>query len=120
MPAPTDGFEIEVETPPKVAAGEAVIVKVHVQPRAPWHMNVDYPAKLRMVATAGIELDAPVLNKGDAERLDDNGLVFPVMLTPNVDHHGHTKMVGEIHFAICGAAECAQQQVPVEFSLEIT
>ena len=47
--AAVDGYEIEVEAPAKAIAGKPLIVKVHVQPQAPWHMNVT-PTTIRMSA----------------------------------------------------------------------
>ncbi|MEM6996312.1 MAG: hypothetical protein AAF721_37745 [Myxococcota bacterium] len=115
-----DGYQIDVEAPAQVKAGQAVIARVSVQSRAPLHMNEDYPAKLRMTAPSGIELDAPLLRRNDAERSDDSALVFPVVFTPKAGHVGHTTLTGELHFAVCGVAECSPMRVPVEFSVEIT
>lgn len=115
-----DGFSVDIDAPLHAAAGEQVVARVQVEPRSPWHMNVDYPVRLTMLATTGVKLDAPSLKKNDAERLDDDALVFPVVFTAQAGHKGHTTLKGELHFAVCGAAECAPQRVPVEFSVEVS
>ena len=121
-PAPpaADGFVLAVDAPRNAAAGKPVIARVVIEPRSPWHMNLDFPARLSMAAPMGIDLDAPQLNKNDAERLDDDALVFPVVFTPKHGTRGKTTLTGEVHFAVCGNDECAPMKAPVEFSLEIT
>jgi len=119
-PAPADGFVLAVDAPPNATAGQPVIARVVIEPRSPWHMNLDFPARLSMAATNGIDLDAPQLSKNDAERLDDEALVFPVVFTPKQGTRGKTTLTGEVHFAVCGQDECAPMKAPVEFTLEIT
>lgn len=114
------GYEVGVEAPEHAEAGKPAIAKVSVHPQAPWHMNADFPAKLRMSASEAVDLDAALLTKNDAERLDDSGLVFPVVFTPRAGHTGRVTLTGEINFAVCGAAECSPVKVPIEFTLEIT
>ena len=119
-PAAADGFVLAIEAPPRAEAGKPVVARVTVEPRNPWHMNLDFPARLKMAAPSGIELDAPLLHKNDAERLDDDALVFPVVFTPKTGTHGKTTLTGEVHFAVCGNDECAPVRAPVEFSLDVT
>ncbi|MBL4688209.1 MAG: hypothetical protein JKY37_26710 [Nannocystaceae bacterium] len=114
------GYEVGIEAPEHAEAGKPAIAKVSVHPHAPWHMNADFPAKLRMSASEGVDLDAVLLTKNDAERLDDEGLVFPVVFTPRIGHTGRVTLTGEINFAVCGVAECSPVKVPIEFTLEIT
>ena len=119
-PMPGAGYEVAVEVSRQARAGQATIAWVHVRPHDPWHMNLEFPARLDMHAVRGVHLDAARLERVDAERLDATGLVFPVVFTPDKSHRGPTTLSGEVHFAVCGTAECAPVQEAVEFTVVVS
>lgn len=110
-------FEVRVEAPSKAPAGKEALAKVHVEPHKPWHMNTEFPVALRMNATGGVTIDIPKQRKDDAERFDDDGLVFALPFTPTTD--GPKRIAGEVEFAVCGDAACAPETVPVDFTIEV-
>lgn len=110
-------FEVHVEAPAKAAAGKEALAKVHVEPRKPWHMNTEFPVALRITAPSGVTVDVLKQRKDDAERFDDDGLVFALPFTPTTD--GPKKFAGEIDFAVCGGAACAPETVPVDFTIDV-
>ncbi|MEM6293891.1 MAG: hypothetical protein AAGA54_21625 [Myxococcota bacterium] len=110
-------FEVRVEAPSKAAPGKETLAKVHVEPRSPWHMNTEFPVALRIDAPSGVELVEAKQRKDDAERFDDDGLVFALPFTPTTK--GAKRVTGEVDFAVCGDAACAPETVPVDFIVEV-
>ena len=110
-------FDVRVEAPSHAPAGKEALAKVHVEPRKPWHMNTEFPVALRVETTRGVTLEVLRQRKDDAERFDDDGLVFALPFTPTSD--GRKTIAGEIDFAVCGDAACAPETVPVDFTFEV-
>ncbi|MCA9705919.1 MAG: hypothetical protein KDK70_08740 [Myxococcales bacterium] len=108
---------MNVEVPAGAMRGRAAVAKVHVAPKAPWHMNLEYPAKLRLTAPEDVELEDPLLEKGDAERFDDQGLVFTVLFTPQ--GKGARTIAAQVDFAVCGDASCGPVTESVELAFEV-
>ncbi len=110
-------FDVRVEAPTAAPAGRESLAKVHVEPRSPWHMNTEFPVALRVTAPNGVELDVAKQRKSDAERFDDDGLVFALPFTPKTQ--GAKRIAGEVDFAVCGDAACAPETVAVDFVVEV-
>ncbi len=111
------GYTVDVELPPDAVRGEATIARVRVAPKAPWHMNLEYPAKLRLDAPEDVQLDADLLVKADAERYDDDALVFSVLFTPSKG--GARTIAAEVDFAVCGSDSCGPVTESVELAFEV-
>lgn len=110
-------FEVHVEAPEHAPPGKESLAKVHVQPRKPWHMNTEFPVALEIEDAQGVTLEVPKQQKDDAERFDDDGLVFALPFTPTSDGPKH--IAGEVQFAVCGDAACAPETVPVDFTVDV-
>ncbi|MCA9656658.1 MAG: hypothetical protein H6712_17835 [Myxococcales bacterium] len=127
MPTPTaqvqpeapaePSYTVDVEVPPKTMRGQEAIARVRVEPKAPWHINLDYPAKLRLQSSEAIELDATLLHKDDAERFDGEALVFSVLFTPQAK--GQHSIAAEVDFAVCGDAACGPVTEAVQLAFEV-
>ncbi len=117
-PAP-DGprFDVAIDAPASVIAGKANQARIQISPRAPWHMNMDYPPKLTMNQSGGVELDTRERRGADASRFDADGLAFELPFTPKTKGTQH--ITGELHFAVCGAEACAPQSVPVDVTVDV-
>jgi hypothetical protein len=111
------GYTLDVELPSQATRGQEAIAHVRVHPRAPWHMNLEYPAKLHLRAPADVELVAPVLRKDDAQRFDDQALEFSVLFTPKAK--GPRKIEAQLDFAVCGAAACGPVTESIELAFEV-
>jgi hypothetical protein len=111
------GYTLDVELPPQTNRGQEAIAHVRVQPKAPWHMNLEYPAKLHLEAPADVELLAPVLRKDDAQRFDDQALEFSVLFTPNAK--GPRTIEGRLDFAVCGDDACGSVSESIELAFEV-
>jgi hypothetical protein len=115
--APQPGYVLDVELPAETTRGRESIAHVRVHPTAPWHMNLEYPAKLRLRAPADVELVAPVLRKDDAQRFDDQALEFSVLFTPQA--RGPHKIHAELEFAVCGDAACGPVTEAIELAFDV-
>lgn len=111
------GYTVQVELPARATRGQEAIAHVRVHPKAPWHMNLEYPAKLQLKAPADVELVAPLLRKGDAERYDDQALEFSVLFTPQAQ--GPHEIQGELDFAVCGDASCGPVTESLQLAFEV-
>lgn len=111
------GYTLDVELPSQATRGQEAIAHVRVHPRAPWHMNLEYPAKLQLRAPADVQLVAPVLRKDDAQRFDDQALEFSVLFTPNA--RGPRKIEAQLDFAVCGDAACGAVTESLELAFDV-
>jgi hypothetical protein len=111
------GYTLDVELSPQATRGQEAIAHVRVQPRAPWHMNLDYPAKLHLRAPADVELAAPLLRKDDAQRFDDQALEFSVLFTPNAK--GPRTIEAQLDFAVCGDSSCGPVSESLQLAFEV-
>lgn len=111
------GYVLDVELPPQTTRGQEAIAHVRVHPTAPWHMNLDFPVKLRLQAPADVELEAPILRKDDAQRYDDQALEFSVLFTPQA--RGPHKIQAELDFAVCGDASCGPITESIELAFDV-
>lgn len=111
-------YALRVLAPNAASTDREAIVKVVIEPHSPWHMNLEFPTAFELAAPDGVTLVAKKQKGGDAERLDDEGLVFAVLFTPHTAGKKHFS--GEIRFAVCGEAECAPFTLPVEFDVPVT
>lgn len=112
------GYTVDVEVPPRASRGQEALARVKIKPQSPWHMNREYPATLELKASKNITLVSPVQRKDDAERYDDDALVFSVLFTPETK--GTHRIEGEVDFAVCGDASCGPVTAPVELTFEVS
>lgn len=111
------GYTLDVELPPQTTRGQEAVAHVRVHPRAPWHMNLDYPAKLHLQAPSDVQLVAPLLRKDDAQRFDDQALEFSVLFTPNAK--GSRTIEAQLDFAVCGDASCGPVSESLQLAFEV-
>lgn len=110
-------FHVEVEAPDGAVAGKEAIAKVRIAPAGAWHMNLDFPVALRIEAPGGVDVPVPTQRKGDAERFDDDGLVFALPFTPQ--SRGAKHFAGDVAFAVCAEAACSPEKVDVAFDVDV-
>jgi hypothetical protein len=105
-PAPSQK-ELTVEiTPPRAArVGAASMAQVTIRPGAGYHINTDYPWKLALAQTPGLEAA-----KGVA-RAEETELQLPISVTPTAA--GNHRLRGTVTFGICKHDQCLQREVPI-------
>jgi hypothetical protein len=109
-------FEVDVDAPTRATAGRPSHARVKVRALSPWHMNLEYPATLRVQGPRGVELTADD-RRVRPERLDSESAEFSWPFTP--PHRGEARFEAQLQFAVCGAEECAPETVPVDFTVDV-
>jgi hypothetical protein len=112
-----DRYTLQVEPPTEAKAGEAGVVTVKVLPKAPWHMNLDYPTKLTVEAPSGVELAKSEQKKADAKALTAETCEFDVAFT--AADAGDKSFTGKFKFAICQDEACSPVQEDIEFQVAV-
>lgn len=106
---PAEGtLAIEV---PAAKAGAKVVANIVVTPGAGFHVNTEYPTKLKLETADGVtfakaELKAggPSKEKGDAAEMTEQKLHFAIELTPAAA--GSYTVNGSFKFAVCDKDQC--------------
>ncbi len=115
---PTDDrYTLRIDPPADAAAGREGTVKVTVVPKAPWHMNLDFPTSLALSAPDGVALAKPELKKADAAKLDENSAEFAVKFTPAAA--GEKSFTGKFKFAVCQDEACSPVTEDVAFKVAV-
>jgi len=114
-PGADDRYALQIEPPADAAAGKESEVVVRVVPKAPWHINLDFPTSLKLTPPAGVTLASADLKKGDARKLDDETCEFAVKVTPSAA--GEHAVTGQLKFAVCQDEACSPVTEEVEIKL---
>ncbi|MCA9690264.1 MAG: hypothetical protein R3A51_23030 [Nannocystaceae bacterium] len=112
-----DRFTLNIEPPADVKAGAEGLVKVTVLPKAPWHMNLDFPTSLKVEPPKGVTVTKSEQHKEDAVKLDENSAEFGVAFTAT--EPGEKTFVGKFNFAVCQEEACAPVSEDVEFRVAV-
>ncbi len=96
-------------------AGKEGTFNVTVTPKAPWHMNLDFPTSLAVTAPEGVTLAKAELRKDDATKLDETSAAFAVKFTPAAA--GDKDLSAKFKFAVCQDEACSP--VTEEFQVKL-
>lgn len=96
---------------------ERAVAKVLVRPKAGYHVNLDYPAKLTLTAPDGVTLEKTVHAAKDAPRFDKDGLDFEVGFV--ADTTGTKSFVGTLSLAMCTETSCKPAKEAVSFDVDV-
>lgn len=99
----------------EATAGKEGSFNVTVTPKAPWHMNLDFPTSLAVTAPEGVTLAKAELRKADATTLDDKSAAFAVKFTPAAA--GEKDLSAKFKFAVCQDEACSP--VTEEFQVKL-
>jgi hypothetical protein len=116
-PSADDRYALQIEPPAEAAAGKESEVIVRVVPKAPWHINLDFPTSLKLTPPAGLTLASSELKKADARKLDDEHCEFAVKVTPSAA--GEHAVTGQFKFAVCQDEACSPVTEEVEFKVAV-
>ncbi|MBI5502080.1 MAG: hypothetical protein HY907_17690 [Deltaproteobacteria bacterium] len=108
--APAEGAEFRVEARHEAAAkvGETVTAVLTATGVAPWHVNVEYPVKLEIVAAEGFAGPASPMRKEAAAKLDESELRFEVPLV--AEAAGERPVELKLKFGLCSADRCITRE----------
>lgn len=116
-PGGDDRYALVIEPPADAATGKESEVMVRVVPKAPWHMNLDFPTSLKLTPPEGLVLASDNLQKGDASKLDAEHCDFAVKVTPSAA--GEHAVSGQFKFAVCQDEACSPVTETVEFKVAV-
>jgi len=107
---PEEG-KLAIEVPADAKAGTEAVAKITVTPGTGYHVNTEYPIKLKLTSPQGLTLAKADFTagghdkaKGDADALDEKQLAFAVKLTPSAS--GSYTINGSFKFAVCDRDQC--------------
>lgn len=112
-----DRYTLRVDPPADAVAGREGTVKVTVVPKAPWHMNLDFPTSLAIGAPDGVTLAKAEMKKADADKLDENSAEYSVKFTPAAA--GDKSFTGKFKFAVCQDEACSPVTEEVAFKVAV-
>jgi hypothetical protein len=115
-PGKDERYSLVIDTP-DAKAGQEATVKVRVVPKAPWHMNLDFPTSLKIEAPAGLTFANADMKKADATKLDEGSCEFDVKFTPA--SAGESKFTGKFKFAVCQDEACSPVTENVEVQVAV-
>ena len=111
-----DQYDITVVRP-SAKAKERAVAKVSVSPKGPFHVNLEYPVKLSIVAPDGVKVEKEKQTKDDAKRFVKEGLDFEVGFVS--DAPGKKSFTGEVRFAVCTDTDCKPSSEKVSFDVDV-
>ncbi len=112
-----DRYALRIDPPADAVAGREGTVKLTVVPKAPWHMNLDFPTSLAIAAPDGVTLAKAEMKKADADKLDENSAEYSVKFTPAAA--GDKSFTGKFKFAVCQDEACSPVTEEVEFKVAV-
>jgi hypothetical protein len=101
----------------EAAVGREGSFNVTVTPKAPWHMNLDFPTSLAIGAPDGVTLAKQEMKKADADKLDETSAEYSVKFTPAAA--GDKSFTGKFKFAVCQDEACSPVTEEVAFKVAV-
>ena len=111
-----DQYDLSV-TKPTAKTNERAVARVSIRPKGAFHVNVDYPTKLKITAPDGVKLEKDVQRGPDAAKFEKGALDFEVAFT--ADGAGTKSFSGELKFAVCTDTECKPSTEKVSFDVDV-
>ncbi len=97
--------------------GAPTRVSVVAVPCGHWKINLEYPAKLRVVSADSFAAAGNVLALGDAARRDDRELRFDLDLTPEAA--GERPVEFHLRFGLCDESRCITRQATIRWTYRV-
>jgi hypothetical protein len=111
-----DQYDLSIDRP-AAKAKERAVARITVRPKGAFHVNVDYPVKLKIAAPDGVKLEKDVQSGKEAARFEKTGLDFEVAFT--AEGAGTKSFTGEVRFAVCTDTECKPTSEKVSFDVDV-
>jgi hypothetical protein len=117
-----DEGTIAVTAPADAKAGAESVATILVTPNTGYHVNTEFPIKLKLDAPAGVTLaktewtaGGSSKDKGDADALDEQHLALSIKLTPGAT--GTYTINGTFKFAVCDHDSCLAKKEPIAITV---
>ena len=113
-PAP---YTFSVQKSDSYKQGEAGEIILALVPAKGWHLNLEYPTKVKLDSSDGLGLAKNELKQEDASAFAEAGFEFGVKFTPT--HSGEGQVTGKIKFAVCQEEACSPQSEEIAFAVTV-
>lgn len=98
-------------------AGKEQQAELRIVPREGYKVNLDYPTRIKLQASAGTRLTAESLSKGDALELSKEVARFPVRYVPSSP--GKAELKAEVRFSVCNDKQCDLAKEEIAWSVKV-
>jgi hypothetical protein len=115
--AETDTYVVNGDVPASAATGADGIVTIHLSPKPGWHINQDFPTKLKITAPEGITLASDTQSAKDAQKFNDDAAVFQVKF--KAASAGAKKFKADFRFAVCTDSTCDPKKAELAWNLDV-
>lgn len=102
---------------PSAKVGARAVATISVQPKGPYHINLEFPAKLTIDAPGGVTLEKAKQTARDAVKFEKSGAEFQVAFMPQ--SAGKKLLTGELKFAACDETTCVPQVEKISFTVDV-
>jgi hypothetical protein len=102
---------------PSAKVGARAVAAISVQPQGPYHINLEYPAKLTIDAPGGVTLEKAKQTSKDAVKFAKSGAELQVAFMPQ--SAGKKLFTGELKFAVCDETTCVPQVEKISFTVDV-
>lgn len=111
-------YTVELTAKGPYKAGVEGKAEIVLAPKAGFHVNPDYPAKLKLQdpAPEGVTYPKKVLKKEDG-KFEEKGATLPVPFT--VAKAGKAKIGGTFQFSVCSEKNCFLEKVDLEVEVDV-
>lgn len=98
------------------AVGKPGELQIQLEGRGDWHVNQDYPIRVKIAVGEGVSVDKAELVRSDAKRFDEGQVEFLAQVQPSVA--GEHEVECEVSFAMCTEENCIREKRTVAMVLK--
>jgi hypothetical protein len=113
-----ESYSIEMKATGTYKAGQEGTVELTIVPKGDYHINAQYPYKLKLTdpAPEGVRFPKPILKREDGA-FDDKKGIFKVPFV--AAKAGKAKVSGTLSLSVCSSAHCIMQKEELELEVGV-
>ena len=115
MIATNENYVIEAVTQGTPTVAQEGEVEIRLVPRNGYHVNAEYPIRLRVTPPAGVTLARAEFDKAAAKEFGDPRAIFGVRFTPAAA--GEASFTADFRFSVCNPQTCLLPQENLRWSV---
>jgi hypothetical protein len=100
-------FTLQMVSPQPIKVGETGALVITLSPKAPFHVNAEYPHRFKVSSTKGGNAPSSTVNR-DPAKLKPNQLELLVPVVPS--QAGGGELEGELSFSVCTEEKCLMEK----------
>ena len=109
-------FKLEMRKAGTYQKQAAAKVEVLLEAKAPYHVNEQYPIKLRLEPVDGVKFDSEVVGK-DKVAVQAKKAVMTVGFTPEAS--GVKRIAGKLKFSVCSEERCLMETRDLALDIDV-